>query len=374
MKKTPFKHVYIHPLIRDEKGQKMSKSKGNIIDPLDLLDEYGADTLRFTLTALLNPGRDVKLSESRVKGYKSFTNKIWNASNFLQLNQCTIDSEFNYKNINLSINQWIINELAFTKINIEKHINKYLFHEVANELYHFIWHTYCDWYIEFVKSLFLKNNYESKETKQVSMWVFGEILKLSHPIIPFITEKLWTSLFNKKNLLMNEKFNNINIQDNYSLSQNNFKNLIQIISSIRNLRSELNIPYKDLIKLNINNNDKNFCSFINSYKNEIIKLLKLNELTLNDSLIKSEGAANIVVADSTLIVPLSSLIDPITEIKKLTEKKENQLFELQKIKSKLQNKSFIEKAPETIVTKFKNQKEKIKSSIEKIQQIIDTIK
>ncbi len=374
MKKTPFKHVYIHPLIRDEKGQKMSKSKGNIIDPLDLLNKYGADTLRFTLTALLNPGRDVKLSESRVKGYKSFTNKIWNASNFLQLNKCNIDSEFNYKNINLPINQWIINELASTKINIEQHINKYLFHEVANELYHFIWHTYCDWYIEFAKSLFSENKYESKETKSVSMWVFGEILKLSHPIIPFITEKLWNSLFNEDHFLMNEVVDNIDIQDKYIISQNNFKNLTQIISSIRNLRSEFNIPYKEVIRLNINNNDKNFCSFINSSKNEIIKLLKLNELTLNDSSIKSEGAANIVVANSTLIVPLNDIIDSVVEIQKLTEKKDHQLSELQKIKNKLENKKFKEKAPEQVVTQFKNKEKDIKSSIEKIEQIINTIK
>ena len=374
MKKTPFKQVYIHPLIRDEKGHKMSKSKGNIIDPLDLLDKYGADTLRFTLTALLNPGRDVKLSESRVKGYKSFTNKIWNASNFLQLNQCKIDPKFNYKNANLPINQWIINELASTKINIENYFNKYLFHEVANELYHFIWHTYCDWYIEFAKSVFSENKSESKETKKVSMWIFGEILKLSHPIIPFITEKLWTSLFNKDHFLMNEVVDNIDLQDNYIISQNNFKNLIQIISSIRNLRSELNIPYKDAITLNINNDDKNFCSFIISFKNEITKLLKLNELTLNNTSIQNEGAANIVVANSTLIVPLSSLIDPLVEIKKLTEKKDNQLLELQKIKIKLQNKKFIEKAPEQVVAKFKNQAEDIKSSIEKIEQIINTIK
>ena len=144
--------------------------------------------------------------------------------------------------------------MASTKINVEKYINKYLFHEVANELYHFIWHTYCDWYIEFAKSLFLEQKYESKETKNVSMWVFGEIIKLSHPIIPFITEKLWTSLFNKNHFLMNEVFDNIYIQDKYIKSQINFKNLTQIISSIRNLRSEFNIPYKEVIRLNINNN------------------------------------------------------------------------------------------------------------------------
>jgi len=374
MGKTPFKHVYIHPLIRDEKGKKMSKSKGNIIDPLELLDKYGADTLRFTLTALLNPGRDVKLSESRVKGYKSFTNKIWNASKFLQLNQCTIDSEFNYTNIHLPINQWIINELASTKINIEKYMSKYLFHEVANELYHFVWHTYCDWYIEFAKSLFSEKKNESKETKNVSIWVFGEILKLSHPIIPFITEKLWSLLFNKENHLMNEVVDKIDIQDKYVISKNNFNNLTLIISSIRNLRSELNIPYKELIKLNINNNDKSFCSFIKLSKNEIFKLLKLSELTLNDSSIKSEGAANIVVANSTLIVPLSDIIDSVAEIKKLNEKKDKQLFELQKIKNKLENKQFIEKAPESIITQFQNMEEEINSSIEKIEEIINTIK
>ena len=144
----------------------MSKSKGNIIDPLDLLDKYGSDTLRFTLTALLNPGRDVKLSESRVKGYKSFANKIWNAANFLLINNCKYNSNLNIASLKLPLNQWIINELSFTSEKIEKHMSKYLFHEVANEMYHFIWHTYCDWYIEFSKTLFQNKNEDSNEAKK----------------------------------------------------------------------------------------------------------------------------------------------------------------------------------------------------------------
>ena len=372
--KTPFKHVYIHPLIRDEKGQKMSKSKGNIINPLDLLDKYGADTLRFTLTALLNPGRDVKLSETRVKGYKSFTNKIWNASNFLQINNCSIDSDFDYLNINLPINQWIVNELASTKIKIEKYISKYLFHEIANELYHFIWHTYCDWYIEFSKSLLSNEKSEFKETKNVSFWVFREILKLSHPIMPFITEKLWNLLFNKKSFIMNEIVFNINIQDNFITSQDNFKNLINIIKSIRNLRSELSIPYTNTIKLNINNNDQIFCNFIKTLKNEIIRLLKLSELNLNDLSFKNEGSANIVVDNSTLIVPLNDVIDTKNEIKKLSDKKNKELINLNNIQNKLKNEKFIEKAPEHVIMQFKKQEQQIQSSIEKIQKIIDTIK
>ena len=185
MKQTPFKDVYIHPLIRDEKGQKMSKSKGNIIDPLVLLDKYGADTLRFTLTALLNPGRDVKLAEDRVKGYKSFTNKIWNAANFLNINHVTFVDSLDNNNISLDTSKWILKEYENVQAEYFKNIEKYQFHEIASLIYHFTWHTFCDWYIEFIKSDFA-NDEKSEETKKVSGWIFIQILKLLHPIMPFI--------------------------------------------------------------------------------------------------------------------------------------------------------------------------------------------
>ena len=374
MKKTPFEHVYIHPLIRDEKGQKMSKSKGNIIDPLDLLDKYGADTLRFTLTALLNPGRDVKLSEARIKGYKSFTNKIWNASNFLLINNCKIENDFNPFDVKLPINQWLINELASTNQNISKYMSKYLFHEVANEIYHFIWDVYCNWYVEFAKSLFQANESISKETKSVSMWVFKEILKLSHPTMPFITEKLWSKHFNTNDFLMNEIITEMKIQKNFNLSQSNFKRLIDIIISIRNLRSELNIPYKNLIKLNINNNDNIFILFLNSFKNEIIRLLKLEDLSFNNEDYKSKGSANIISSSSTLIIPLKGVIDTKNAIQKLLKRKIQESDDLKKLLLKLENPNFINKAPKDVVTQFKKQAEKINSSIVKIDQIINTIK
>ena len=373
MKNTPFKQVYIHPLIRDEKGQKMSKSKGNVIDPLDLLDKYGADTLRFTLAALMNPGRDVKLSESRVKGYKSFTNKIWNASIFLKINNCNLDLNFKYSEAQLPVNQWIINELASTVKKIDDFMSKYLFHEVANELYHFIWHTYCDWYVEFAKSLFQDDSNKSKETKDVSIWVFLEILKIAHPIMPFITEKIWNSHFNKDEYLMNQKYINIPIQKNYIQSQFNFKNLTQIISAIRNLRSELNIPYKDKIDLFINNSDNDFINFLNTFKNEIIHLLKLNNLSFNTIFSKSDSSAYIVISNSTLIVPLEGVIDTNEEIGKLNLKKKKKSYELINLQNKLNNPQFIAKAPKNIIEQFKMQSKEIKSSIEKIDQIINTI-
>ena len=373
MKKTPFKHIYIHPLIRDEKGQKMSKSKGNVIDPLNLLDKYGADTLRFTLTALLNPGRDVKLSENRVKGYKSFTNKIWNASNFLQLNKCFINKEFEYSKVVIPINQWLINELAVTKKNIDKYMSLYLFHEIANEIYHFVWHIFCDWYVEFAKSAFEEDSDKSKETKETSIWVFGEILKISHPVMPFITEKLWKLNFNQSNFLMHELNLEVNYQDNFKDSQIKFKNVIKIITSVRNLRSELNIPYKEKIDLDIKDLDLDFIEFIRSFEREIIKLLKIENLTFNSKIIKSKGSANIVLSNTTLVIPLHGIVDTTKEIEKLISKKDKETEELLKLQSKLDNQNFIDKAPEKVILQFKNQVLNIKSSIDKIEQIMNTI-
>ncbi len=203
MNETPFKDIYIHPLIRDEKGQKMSKSKGNIIDPLVLLDKYGADTLRFTLTALLNPGRDVKLAEDRVKGYRSFTNKIWNAAKFLNLNNVSFTDNINIEKIKLDSSKWILKEFQEIQKKYFENIEKYQFHEIASLIYHFTWNTYCDWYIEFIKSDF-KDPKKSEETKEISGWVFVQTIKLLHPIMPFITEKLWLSLVDKEKFLMNQ--------------------------------------------------------------------------------------------------------------------------------------------------------------------------
>ncbi len=374
MKETPFKEVYIHPLIRDEKGQKMSKSKGNIIDPLELLDRYGADTLRFTLAALLNPGRDVKLSESRVKGYKSFTNKIWNAANFLFINNCKLDNNFNSSLVQHSLNQWIINELSATSQMIEKYISRYLFHEVANTIYHFIWHTYCDWYIEFAKINFQNVSKESEETKKVAIWVFVQILKISHPIMPFITERLWNFITKDKGFLMTELFTELQSNNQFSESQINIKNLIQIISSVRNLRSKLNIPYKESIDINFSNNDVNFIKFLHNYENIIKRLLKLDKISFDKKTDKIMGAAYIIVDKTTLTIPLKNIIDIKKEIERLQIKKQEEISNFNKLDNKLKNSSFIDNASQEVIEKFKKQSSDIKSSIEKIDQIIDTIK
>ena len=371
MKKTPFKDVYIHPLIRDEKGQKMYKSKGNIIDPLILLDKYGADTLRFTLTALLNPGRDVKLAEERVKGYKSFTNKIWNAANFLNLNDVVFDDNLEIENIGLDTSKWILKELEVVQNNYFENIEKYQFHEIASLIYHFTWHTYCDWYIEFIKSDFKDLN-KIVETKKVAGWVYVQILKLLHPIMPFITEKLWLLLVSSKSFLISQNYNIITFDQSFDESRTYIKKIIEIISSLRNLRANLNISYKTDIDIFIDTDNKSLKDFIVKYQSKIERLLKIKSIFYK-STTSQKKSAFIVLNDITILVPLEGVIDTDEEIAKLENKKKANNDKLKSIIDKLNNKAFIEKAPLNVIENFKIQEGEIKLSIEKINKIMNTI-
>jgi len=371
MKETPFKDIYIHPLIRDEKGQKMSKSKGNIIDPLVLLDKYGADTLRFTLTALLNPGRDVKLAEERVKGYKSFTNKIWNAANFLNINDVKFIDQIDTETINLDSSKWILKEFEGVQKNYFANIEKYQFHEIASLIYHFTWHTFCDWYIEFIKSDF-KDPKKSEETKKISGWVFVQTLKLLHPIMPFITEKLWLSLVDKKSFLMSQNFAKVNFDPSFDNSKKYILKIIEILTSLRNLRADLNISYKNEIDIIIDTKNISLKDFITNYQTEFKRLLKIKSILFEENTSQKKSAF-IVLNDITILIPLDGIVDIEKEIIKLENKKNTYNEKLKSILGKLNNKAFIEKAPDNVIENFRIQEQDMKSSIEKINEIINTI-
>ena len=371
MKQTPFKDVYIHPLIRDEKGQKMSKSKGNIIDPLVLLDKYGADTLRFTLTALLNPGRDVKLAEDRVKGYKSFTNKIWNAANFLNINQVLFVDNLDKENISLDTSKWILKEYQNVKAEYFKNIEKYQFHEIASLIYHFTWHTFCDWYIEFIKSDFA-NDEKSEETKKVSGWIFIQILKLLHPIMPFITEKLWLSLVDSQSFLMSQNFTKIKFDDSFNKSNKYTKKVIEVMTALRNLRADLNISYKNEIEIFVETKNEDFKKFINNFQNEFKRLIKTKSIKF-EKVSSQKKSAFIVLNEITILVPLEGIVDTEKEKSKLNDKKNIYSKKLKAVLDKLNNKAFIDKAPNNVIENFKIQEKEINSSIEKIDEIINTI-
>jgi valyl-tRNA synthetase len=349
----------------------MSKSKGNIIDPLVLLDKYGADTLRFTLTALLNPGRDVKLAEERVKGYKSFTNKIWNAANFLNLNDVRFIDQIDTETINLDSSKWILKEFEEVQKKYFANIEKYQFHEIASLIYHFTWHTFCDWYIEFIKSDF-KDPKKSEETKKISGWVFVQTLKLLHPIMPFITEKLWLSLVDKDSFLMSQNFIKVNFDQSFDNSKKYILKIIEILTSLRNLRADLNISYKNEIEIIVDTKNNNLIDFITNYQTEFKRLLKIKSILFEENTSQKKSAF-IVLNDITILIPLDGIVDLDKEIIKLENKKNTYNEKLKSILGKLNNKAFIEKAPDNVIENFRIQEQEMKSSIEKINEIINTI-
>jgi valyl-tRNA synthetase len=372
LNKEPFKDIYVHALVRDEKGQKMSKSKGNVIDPLDLIEKYSADALRFTLLSMASPGTDVKLSEDRVKGYRNFLNKLWNANNFLITNECDFSDIDETPDLSVNINKWIYAELIEAKSKIEKNLEDYRFDEAAKNAYQFAWHSYCDWYLELSKTILFSDNEEAKsEVRKVSSYIFKQILILLHPFIPFVTEEIW--LKNKfdnsnKDFLM---FANWPIGEiNKDTSTEQVENIISIISEIRSFKNELNVSPGSFIDMSINSINDNQKNFINS--NEIIlkKLGRINNI-LSDDLDKP--AATMVVSGDLFKIYFDKDVDLKLIKENLTSKQNRIQEEMNKISQRLENKSFVDRAPKEIVEQEKTNYNNLKNDIDKISVTIKGI-
>jgi valyl-tRNA synthetase len=375
LKTTPFKKVYVHALVRDEKGQKMSKSKGNVIDPLELINEYGADSLRFTLISMASPGRDVKLSKDRIIGNRNFITKIWSANNFLQLNKCFLKNKINFKKIKLPINHWIFNEFIKTQILVTKNIENFRFDEAARHVYKFVWHSYCDWYLEFLKPIFnSKSKSEIEEAKNFSSFMLANILKMLHPFIPFFTESLWIknkfNNFFKSNLVVSE-WPEFKGQKNYKKNQENVIKLIELISNIRSTKAELNIP------------PKLFCDIIFSEKSRKLKIL----IHQNINLIKHVGRINsllnqnnvtkntveILVLKEKLALKFNEDINIISQKNKILKKIENIQKQKNQLISKLQNKAYLKNAPNNIVQNDKDILKDLVIEDNKLRSIVSSI-
>ena len=225
---VPFKEIYIHALVRDDKGQKMSKSKGNVLDPLDLSEKYGADSLRFTLTAMAAQGRDIKLSEERIAGYRNFSTKIWNGCKFLEFNDCILDLNTNLNKINLPANKWILNLHNQLNIKVKASIKDYKFNDAADVIYQFIWKDYCDWYIEFIKPILANNNDQTSmiETRFVSINVMKNVLLMLHPIMPYVTEEIFEKLFKSSQLVISSAWPELMFKDLNLNNSNDYQLLI----------------------------------------------------------------------------------------------------------------------------------------------------
>ena len=362
MSQTPFHTVYVHALVRDEKGQKMSKSKGNVIDPLEIIDKYGADTLRFTLTSLNTPGRDVRLSEQRIAGYRNFVTKITNAYKFAEFKKIyPLKDDPNQLVPKHIFNQWIINEFQNLYKNVQLNYQNYYFHEVANRLYHFTWHSFCDWYIELSKNLLDSDEYR-EETTYTFHLIFNSLLQLLHPIIPFITEKLWS--YNNQNILMTNQWNYQDIKiDNQSIeSANNFIEFIEEYRSIEKL-FDIKNEHEVLIYSSSENLQKLFLG-----NQEVFEFLTRKKLSLKSL---SNGVS----------LPFKNFdyeieTDQINKdkiIKKLSENSENLKKEKIGIDKNLNNQNFVDRAPKDLIEQNKNRQNAISLELSKIDSILSNL-
>ncbi len=373
--KTPFNKVYVHALVRDEKGQKMSKSKGNVIDPLELINEYGADSLRFTLISMASPGRDVKLSKDRVIGNRNFITKIWSANNFLKLNNCKLNKKINLLTIKLPVNQWIFNEYIKAKDLIARSIEVFRFDEAAKHAYQFVWHSYCDWYLEFLKPIFIsKNKSDIKEAKVFSAFMMANILKILHPFIPFFTEAVWTkNKFNIsfKNNLISSDWPNYKMITKFNKNQKDINNLIEIISNIRSTKAELKITPKLFCDISFIDESKKLKELINKNLDLLKQVGRVNQIVKTQG--NAKNSIDILVLKEKISLGFNENLNLTSQKDRILQKIESINNKISNLKNKLDNKAYLKNAPKDIVNNDKNLIKELTIEDEKLRSIVSSI-
>ena len=370
MKDVPFRDVYIHALVRDQHGQKMSKTKGNVIDPMDVINKFGADSMRFTLAIFAAQGRDIKLSEDRIEGYKKFMNKIWNAYRFIEINTKDLDIEEKPKKLSAA-SIWIKSRLAKTIQDVEKSFSEYKYNEAANAVYQFIWHEFCDYYIEMSK-VHMDDEY-SYSVKYTLLDVFETTMRLLHPFTPFITEELWNKLPNKKGeSIMVADYPEFKTQDIAEDIESSMDMVIDIIKSIRNLRSENNIAPSKKIKVYMNISDAKQQAVIVSFKNYIYTLAGVNHLTVTDKVEEQCIIQSTIYGD--VYLPVEGNIDVEKELVRLNKLLKKQEKSLSFLNSKMNNQAFLDRAPKELIEEKKKELEEITEIYNKTKERIKQLK
>jgi len=348
--KEPFHTVYVHALVRDKNGAKMSKSKGNVIDPLDLIDEYGADALRFTLAIMAAQGRDVKLDPARIAGYRNFGTKLWNATRFAQMNGVARDDSVWLGDAKLTLNRWILTELTRTARAITEGISSYKFNEAASAAYRFVWNQFCDWYLELLKPVFAGDDEAAKaESRACVAFVLDEIYKLLHPFMPFMTEELWAQTAGegkqRPTLLCHASWPAPEFEDEEAAADVNW--LIDLVSGIRSVRSEMNVPPAAVAPLVVIDAAETTRERLARHDGAIKRLARIGEISLADSAPK--GSAQIVIGEATACLPLGTLIDLKVEAARLQKELGKVTEEIARLSKKLSNEKFVANAPAEVV-------------------------
>ena len=368
MDKEPFHTVYIHALVRDEKGQKMSKSKGNVMDPLEFVDEYGADALRFTLTAMAAQGRDIKLSKSRVEGYRNFGTKLWNAARFCQMNECGIAEGFDPATVRTPLNRWIIGEVVRTERAISQALADFRFNEAAGAVYKFVWGQFCDWYLELAKPALQGEDEEVKaETRATAAWVLEQILRLLHPFMPFITEALWQQL-NKPGRLILQRWPDLGDELQSADADAEIDWVIRLIGAVRGVRSEMNVPPGARVPVSFSGMSAENMARLNANWSQISRLARLERLEGEAE--AGRGTVQIVHDEATVVLPLGDVIDIEQEVGRLQKAIAKCERDMAGLSGRLNNEKFIAKAPAHVVEEQRARLQELEKTAEKLRDAL----
>jgi valyl-tRNA synthetase len=358
MGEPPWKTLYLHGLVRDAQGAKMSKSKGNTVDPLGLIDKYGADALRFTLAAMESQGRDIKLDEKRVEGYRNFATKLWNAARFLQMNGVGASDSIAAPEAELPVNRWIIGEVVETLAKLDRAFDELRYDEMADAIYHFVWGTFCDWYVELVKGELQGQSLEdeglslrAEETRRVAAWAFDQILVMLHPLMPFITEELWHAMGERPYELIVAEWPQPQAQvDPYAKAEMEW--LIGLVSSIRSARTELNVPPGEKLTLIVPKASDRLQERIGHQIDSLKRLARLDIVSHDTA--PTHGNLVVVHEDETYFLPLEGIIDIEAEKARLDKAAAAAEKERDGLAARLANPNFTERAKPEAVEKARS--------------------
>jgi valyl-tRNA synthetase len=363
---VPFRTVYIHALVRDQHGQKMSKSRGNIIDPLELIDRYGCDALRFTLAALAAPGRDIKLAESRVEGYRNFATKLWNAARYATLNGCTPQAGFAPGDCRLIVNRWIVGATAECAAAVAAALDGYRFDEAANRLYQFVWGSFCDWYLEFTKPILQAGDQaEQRETKAATAWVLDQLLRLLHPMMPFVTEEIWEhQTGGKAGLLMLAPWPDLSPGLVDADASAEMEWVVAAISAVRAVRAEMNVPAAARVPLFLKDAEPLAAERVARHREHFLRLARLDRIEPIATV--PSGSIPAVVEGATLILRLGEVVDLGREKARLEREIGRLDAELAKLGAKLGNPQFLAKAKPEVIEEQREREAGAKSDRERL--------
>ena len=356
---VPFRTVFIHTRVLDEKGQKMSKTKGNVVDPLTLIDEFGADALRFTLALAAGQGRDMRVGASRVETNRNFTTKLWNAARFCEMHGCIGRADFDPGKVSLTVNRWIVAETAETAASVTKAFETLRFNDAANALYQFVWSVFCDWYVELIKPILTGNDEAAKaETRATAAWVRDNILKLLHPYMPFITEELWvrteTDADPRATMLIEAPWPALSDLPRDEAARNEMQWVIDLVTGVRSIRAEMNVPAAAKVALVLKGTSADTRARLERNRDAIATLARLASIDATNTI--PPGSAQFVVGETTAALPLGDVIDFARERVRLEKELKKAQEEIARFDAKLNNADFVARAPEEVIDEQKEKR------------------